>query len=232
MKKIMKYNFRMLLTSFAYFYFPAILLIAIVTFTLYGFVNGSLNEVPELIFNRMFIIMALFMYTVGVILMLRNLVIPEKTTGRIELLLSNGFEIQPYLYSSIIVGWIVMEVELVLMFIIPNIITSMFFEKSFFTGSLFKISIFVSVFGFGLLSIMYYLIFRIRRISIINNLFFIIGFTVIFGGSYLTSLFPVTEQFNDIILWILLGAGVFLFFFTVVSGRKITKETVVLTIPD
>ncbi|PNS01573.1 hypothetical protein X927_00455 [Petrotoga mexicana DSM 14811] len=232
MKKIMKYNFRMLLTSFVNFYFPAILLIAVITFTLYGFVNEAPNEAPEFIFNRIFILMALFMYTIGAILMLRNLVIPEKTTGRIELLLSNGFEIQPYLYSSIIVGWIVMEVELVLMFTIPNIITSMFFEKSFFTGSLFKISIFVSVFGFGLLSIMYYLIFRIRRISIINNLFFIIGFIVIFGGSYLTSLFPVTEQFNDIILWILLGAGIFLFFYTVVAGKKITKETVVLTIPD
>jgi hypothetical protein len=232
MKKIMKYNFRTLLTSFTYFYFPAILLIAIITFTLYSIVGSVPNEAPELVFNRMFIIMALSIYTLGSTMMLSNLVIPEKTTGRIELLLSNGFEIQPYLYSSIIVGWIVMEVELVLIFIIPNIITITFLEKSFFTGSLFKIIIFVSVFGFGLLSIMYYLIFRIRRISIINNLFFIVGFTVVFGGSYLTSLFPVTEQFNDILLWILLGAGVFLFFFTVVAGRKITKETVVLTIPD
>ncbi|WP_255408254.1 hypothetical protein [Petrotoga sp. 9T1HF07.CasAA.8.2] len=42
----------------------------------------------------------------------------------------------------------------------------------------------------------------------------------------------MTEQFNDILLWILLGAGVFLFFFTVIAGKKITKETVVLTIPD
>ncbi|POZ92918.1 hypothetical protein [Petrotoga halophila] len=232
MKKIMKYNFRMLLTSFVNFYFPAILLIAIITFILYSFVNSVPNEVPVLIFNRMFIIMAIGMYTIGVYMMLSNLVIPEKTTGRIELLLSNGFEIQPYLYSSIIVGWIVMEVELVLMFIIPNIITITFLGKSFFNSSLFKISIFVSVFGFGLLSIMYYLIFRIRRISIINNLFSIIGVIVIFGGSYLTSLFPVTEQFNDILLWILLGAGVFLFFFIVVAGKKITKETVVLTIPD
>ncbi|WP_158248387.1 MULTISPECIES: hypothetical protein [Petrotoga] len=48
----------------------------------------------------------------------------------------------------------------------------------------------------------------------------------------MTSTFPVTEEFNDILLWILLGAGVFLFFFTVVAGKKITKETVVLTIPD
>jgi hypothetical protein len=232
MKKIMKYNFRMLLTSFVNFYFPAILLIAITTFMLYGFVNEAPNEVPKFMFNRIFILMALFMYTVGVVTMLRNLVIPEKTTGRIELLLSNGFEIQPYLYSSIIVGWIVMEVELVLMFIIPNIITSIFLEKNFFTGSLFKIIIFVSVFGFGLLSIMYYLIFRIRRISIINNLFLVIGLIVIIGGSYLISLFPVTEQFNDILLWILLGAGIFLFFFTVVAGKKITKESVVLTIPD
>ncbi|WP_279585885.1 hypothetical protein [Petrotoga sibirica] len=31
---------------------------------------------------------------------------------------------------------------------------------------------------------------------------------------------------------ILLGAGIFLFFFTVVAGKKITKETVVLMIPD
>jgi len=232
MKKIMKYNFRMLLTSFAYFYFPAILLIAITTFTLYSFVGSEPNEVPELISNRMFIIMALFMYTVGTTMILRNLVIPEKTTGRIELLLSNGFEIQPYLYSSIIVGWIVMEVELVLIFIIPNIITITFLEKSFFTGSLLKIIIFVSVFGIGLLSIMYYLIFRIRRISIINNLFLVIGLIVIIGGSYLTSTFPLTEQFNDILLWILLGVGAFLFFFTVVAGKKITKETVVLTIPD
>ena len=232
MKKIMKYNFRMLLTSFVNFYFPAILLIAITTFILYSFVGSVPNEVPELIFNRMFIILAIGMYTMGVYMLLSNLVIPEKTTGRIELLLSNGFEIQPYLYSSIIVGWIVMEVELALIFIIPNIITITFLEKSFFNSSLFKIIIFVSVFGFGLLSIMYYLIFRIRRISIINNLFYIIGFTVIFGGSYLTSTFPVTEQFNDIILWILLGTGVFLFFFTVVAGKKITKETVVLTIPD
>jgi len=232
MKKIMKYNFRMLLTSFVNFYFPAILLIAIITFILYSFVSSVPNEVPVLIFNRMFIIMAIGMYTIGVYMMLSNLVIPEKTTGRIELLLSNGFEIQPYLYSSIIVGWIVMEVELVLMFIIPNVLTSIFLEKSFFNSSLFKIIIFVSVFGFGLLSIMYYLIFRIQRISIINNLFYIIGFTVIFGGSYLTSTFPLTEQFNDILLWILLGAGVFLFFYTVVAGKKITKETVVLTIPD
>ncbi|PNR97717.1 hypothetical protein [Petrotoga olearia] len=232
MKKIMKYNFRMLLTSFVNFYFPAILLIAIITFILYSFVSSGPNEAAELIFNRMLILMAISMYTMGAYMILNNLVIPEKTTGRIELLLSNGFEIQPYLYSSIIVGWIVMEVELVLMFIIPNIITSTFLEKSFFTGSLFKIIIFVSVFGFGLLSIMYYLIFRIKRISIINNLFFIIGFIVIFGGSYLTSSFPVTEQFNDILLWILLGVGIFLFFFTVIAGRKITKETVVLTIPD
>lgn len=232
MKKIMKYNFRMLLTSFFNFYFPAILLIAITTFTLYSFVGSVPTEAPEFMFNRTFILMTLFMYTAGVAMMLRNLVIPEKATGRIELLLSNGFEIQPYLYSSIIVGWIVMEVELVLMFIIPNIITSIFLEKSFFNSSLFKIIVFVSVFGFGLLSLMYYLIFRIRRISIINNLFVGIGIIVIFGGSYLTSLFPVTEQFNDIVLWILLGVGIFLFFFTVVAGKKITKETVVLTIPD
>jgi hypothetical protein len=222
----------MLLTSFVNFYFPAILLIVITTFTLYTFVNDAPNEAPEFIFNRIFILMALFTYTAGVAMMLRNLVIPEKATGRIELLLSNGFEIQPYLYSSIIVGWIVMEVELLLMFIIPNIITITFLEKSFFNISLFKIIIFVSVFGFGLLSIMYYLIFRIRRISIIDNLFVGIGIIVIFGGSYLTSLFPVTEQFNNILLWILLGTGVFLFFFTVVAGKKITKETVVLTIPD
>ena len=222
----------MLLTSFVNFYFPAILLIAITTFILYSFVGSVPNEVPELIFNRMFIILAIGMYTMGVYMLLSNLVIPEKTTGRIELLLSNGFEIQPYLYSSIIVGWIVMEVELVLMFAIPNILTIMFLEKSFFNGLLFKIIIFVSIFGFGLLSIMYYLIFRIRRISIINNLFFIVGFTVVFGGNYLTSTFPVTEQSNDILLWILLGVGVFLFFFTVVAGKKITKETVVLTIPD
>jgi len=42
----------------------------------------------------------------------------------------------------------------------------------------------------------------------------------------------VTEELNDILLWILLGTGVFLFFFTVVAGKKITKETVKLTIPD
>ncbi|MDY6894258.1 MAG: hypothetical protein SVO01_02405 [Thermotogota bacterium] len=49
---------------------------------------------------------------------------------------------------------------------------------------------------------------------------------------FFSKLFPVTEQFNDILLWILLGTWVFLFFFTIVAGKKITKETVVLTIPD
>ncbi|WP_255396808.1 MULTISPECIES: hypothetical protein [Petrotoga] len=41
----------------------------------------------------------------------------------------------------------------------------------------------------------------------------------------------MTEEFNDILLWILLG-GIFLFFFTVVAGKRITQEAVVLTMPN
>lgn len=62
-------------------------------------------------------------------MMLRNLVIPEKANGRIELLLSNGFEIQSYLYSSVIVGWIVMEIELLLIFLVPHFVSEIFLEK-------------------------------------------------------------------------------------------------------
>jgi len=232
MKKIMKYNFRMLLTSFVNFYFPAILLVAIATFTLVSVVSSMPSEGSDIIFQRMLILMAFFVYTVGTSIMLRNLVIPEKANGRIELLLSNGFEIQPYLYSSVIVGWIVMEIELLLIFLIPNFVAEIFLGKMIIDSNFLKMFLHISIFGLGLLSLMYYLIFRIKRISIINNLFFIIGFIAIFGGSYLSNYLPLTENSNNIFLWILNIAGIILFLFTVIMGRKITKEIVVLTIPD
>ncbi len=232
MKKIIKYNFRMLLTSFVDFYLPAFLLIGIATFTLYSVLDSMPPEAPDILINRMFILIAFFVYTVGANMLLRNLVIPEKTSGRMELLLSNGFEIQPYLYSSIIVGWIVMEGELILVSLIPNFVTEIFLEKNFLNSTLLRTLIFISIFGFGLLSLMYFLIFIIKRINIINNLFFIIGFVVVFGGSYLSSYLPVTEEFSNILLWILAAVGVILFLFTAFMGRKITKETVVLTLPD
>lgn len=173
MKKIMKYNFRMLLTSFVNFYFPAILLVAIATFTLVSVVSSMPSEGSDIIFQRMLILMAFFVYTVGTSIMLRNLVIPEKANGRIELLLSNGFEIQPYLYSSVIVGWIVMEIELLLIFLIPNFVAEIFLGEMIIDSNFLKMFLHISIFGLGLLSLMYYLIFRIKRISIINNLFFI-----------------------------------------------------------
>jgi len=232
MKKIMKYNFRMLLTSFVNFYFPAILLVAIATFTLVSVVSSMPSEGSDIIFQRMLILMAFFVYTVGTSIMLRNLVIPEKANGRIELLLSNGFEIQPYLYSSVIVGWIVMEIELLLIFLIPNFVAEIFLGEMIIDSNFLKMFLHISIFGLGLLSLMYYLIFRIKRISIINNLFFIIDFIAIFGGSYLSNYLPLTENSNNIFLWILNIAGIILFLFTVIMGRKITKEIVVLTIPD
>ena len=61
MKKIMKYNFRMLLTSFVNFYFPAILLVAIATFTLVSVVSSMPSEGSDIIFQRMLILM-LFLY--------------------------------------------------------------------------------------------------------------------------------------------------------------------------
>lgn len=232
MKKIMKYNFRMLLTSFVNFYFPAILLVAIATFILMSVVSSMPSEGSDIIFQRMLILMAFFVYTVGTSMMLRNLVIPEKANGRIELLLSNGFEIQPYLYSSVIVGWIVMEIELLLIFLVPNFVAEIFLGEMIIDFYFLKMFLHISIFGLGLLSLMYYLIFRIKRISIINNLFFIIGFIAIFGGSYLSNYLPLTENSNNIFLWILNIAGIILFLFTVIMGRKITKEIVVLTIPD
>lgn len=63
-------------------------------------------------------------------------------------------------------------------------------------------------------------------------LFFIIGFIAIFGGSYLSNYLPLTENSNNIFLWILNIVGIILFLFTVIMGRKITKEIVVLTLPD
>ncbi|PNR96252.1 hypothetical protein [Petrotoga sp. 9PWA.NaAc.5.4] len=232
MKKIMKYNFRMLLTSFVNFYFPAILLVAIATFILMSVVSSMPSEGSDIIFQRMLILMAFFVYTVGTSMMLRNLVIPEKANGRIELLLSNGFEIQPYLYSSVIVGWIVMEIELLLIFLVPNFVSEIFLEKRIIDFYFLKMFLHISIFGLGLLSLMYYLIFRIKRISIINNLFFIIGFIAIFGGSYLSNYLPLTENSNNIFLWIFNITGIILFLFTVIMGRKITKEIVVLTLPD
>lgn len=232
MKKIMKYNFRMLLTSFVNFYFPAILLVAIATFILMSVVSSMPSEGSDIIFQRMLILMAFFVYTVGTSMMLRNLVIPEKANGRIELLLSNGFEIQPYLYSSVIVGWIVMEIELLLIFLVPNFVSEIFLEKRIIDFYFLKMFLHISIFGLGLLSLMYYLIFRIKRISIINNLFFIIGFIAIFGGSYLSNYLPLTENSNNIFLWIFNITGIILLFFTVIMGSKITKEIVVLTLPD
>lgn len=232
MKKIMKYNFRMLLTSFVNFYFPAILLVAIATFILMSVVSSMPSEGSDIIFQRMLILMAFFVYTVGTSMMLRNLVIPEKANGRIELLLSNGFEIQPYLYSSVIVGWIVMEIELLLIFLVPHFVSEIFLEKRIIDFYFLKMFLHISIFGLGLLSLMYYLIFRIKRISIINNLFFIIGFIAIFGGSYLSNYLPLTENSNNIFLWIFNITGIILLFFTVIMGSKISKEIVVLTLPD
>ena len=125
-----------------------------------------------------------------------------------------------------------MEIELLLIFLIPNFVAEIFLGEMIIDSNFLKMFLHISIFGLGLLSLMYYLIFRIKRISIINNLFFIIGFIAIFGGSYLSNYLPLTENSNNIFLWILNIAGIILFLFTVIMGRKITKEIVVLTIPD
>jgi hypothetical protein len=164
-------------------------------------------------------------------MILSDLIVYEKITGRIEFLLSNGVGVRSYLFGSIISLWIITEFILIFCVFIANFILFLLLKKSINFFDLIKILGIISIFNIGLASMMCTLVLRIRKVNLINNLLWIIGFSIIFGWNYIMQKIPLNAKYDSFIFLGLALLGIILILVSFVFGKRINNETVVLTIP-
>lgn len=231
MGKIIKYNVQAILKNTS-FYMQFIVLNVLITFTLFSLLKDMPPETPRFIIYRILLIMGLSILAFITNIALSETVIREKSTGRVEFLLSNGFKAGSYWYGSILSTWITTEFVIILTFLTSYFFNVLVFPQVItFTGTL-KVFVALSIFNLGLSGIICSLVLKIRKMSVVNNLLWIAGFLLIFGGSYIVQKIPLNPKYDAVILTGLSLCGIGFFLAGILLGRKIDSETIVLTIPD
>lgn len=230
MGKIIKYNLQNVFKN-STFYFQVIFLTGVVSYTLFALLKDMPFNVPYFIFSRILLLMGSSILAFTTSMILSDLIVYEKITGRIEFLLSNGVGVRSYLFGSIISLWIITEFILIFCVFIANFILFLLLKKSINFFDLIKILGIISIFNIGLASMMCTLVLRIRKVNLINNLLWIIGFSIIFGGNYIMQKIPLNAKYDSFIFLGLALLGIILILVSFVFGKRINNETVVLTIP-
>lgn len=131
MFKELKYNLEMIFRSLT-FRLATVLLIGVVTFTLFGmFKDKEFLQMPyvEISISRMFLMIAFGLMLFCILFILQDSILLEKTSGRVEQLLSNGFKPQSYWRGSTIATLIVTEIMIILIFLDFCVFRLFFFPK-------------------------------------------------------------------------------------------------------
>jgi len=230
MFKELKYNLEMIFRSLT-FYLETALAIGVVTFMLFGLLKDKeLLQMPYLDFfiSRIFLMTALGFVLFYILFIFQDTVLLEKTSGRVELLLSNGFKPQSYWRGSIIATWIVTEIIMTLIFCDFCVFRLFFFPKVPIIGLIRSLPP-LSIFSLGISSLSCALVLKIRRVEIIRVFLFAIPYLIFFGGSSLIT--KIQPKYQSTLLLAVFAIGVLLFALGVLIAKKIDSETIALTIP-
>jgi hypothetical protein len=229
MFKELKYNLEMIFRSLT-FYLETALAIGVVTFMLFGLLKDKeLLQMSYLDFfiSRIFLITALGFILFYILFIFQDTVLLEKTSGRVELLLSNGFKPQSYWRGSIIATLIVTEIIMTLIFCDFCVFRLFFFPKVPIIGLIRSLPP-LSFFNIGVSSLSCALVLRIRRVEIARSVLFMLPFLVFFSASLTTKIQP---KYQSTLLLAVFAIGVLLFALGVLIAKKIDSETIALTIP-
>lgn len=226
----LKYNLEMTFRSLI-FYVGTVAMISIITFVLFQmFRDRELSQLlkSNIYIQRMFLMIGFSIVVIGIYFALQDTLLLEKSSGRLELLLSNGFRPQRYWFSSTIAAWIAAEIILIFVFLDFCIFRVFFFSNVPMFG-LIKNFLYLSFVNIGVSSFLCALVLKIRRIDIVRVLLFLSFYLISFGGNYLIGKIP-PDRGSMLVLGVL-GIGVVLFILGILIGRKLDSETIVLTIP-
>lgn len=232
MFKELKYNLETMFRNFN-FYFETVFMLGVITFGFSEFFKEiKKGLIPmsylDILIPRMFLV-AVF----GLILMYTSFIISdtilfEKTSGRVEQLLSNGFRPFFYYLGSTFALSIVNEIMIILIFFDFYIFSLFSLSEVPITGlinSLFPLSFF----NIGVSSLSCALNLKIRRAQVLYSVLFSFSFLIFFGAN--TAVQKVPPKYQSTLLIGVFAIGVLLFALSVLIARKLDKETIVLTIP-
>ena len=229
MFKELKYNLEMIFRSLL-FRLATVLTIGIVTFTLFGmFKDKEFLQMPylDIFISRMFLITAFGFILMYTLFIFQDTILLEKTSGRVEQLLSNGFKPRSYLRGSTIATLIVTEIMIILIFFDFCVFRLFFFPKVPIIGLISSL-LPLSFFNIGVSSLSCALVLRIRRVEIARSVLFMLPFLVFFSASLTTKIQP---KYQPTLLLVVFAIGVLLFALGVLIARKLDSESIVLTIP-
>lgn len=230
MFKELKYNLEMIFRSLG-FYLETVLMIGIVTFTLFGlFKDKEFLQMPylDIYVSRMFLMMACGLVVMYTLFIFQDSILLEKTSGRLEQLLSNGFKAKTYWSGSTIATWIVTEIIVILIFCDFCVFRLFFFPGVPIVG-LIRSLLSLSFLNIGVSSLLCALVLRIRRVEIMRSLLFAISFLIFFGANSLTT--KIQPKYQPMLLMAVLAMGGILFALGVLIAGKLDSENIVLTIP-
>ena len=230
MFKELKYNLEMVFRSTT-FRLSTILLVGIVTFTLFSiFKNKEFLQMPyaDISISRIFLMTVFGLILFCILFVLQDSILFEKTSGRVERLLSNGFKPQLYWWGSTIATSIATELLIILIFLDFYIFRLFLFPKMPMIGIV-NTLIPLSFFNIGASSLSCVLILKIRRVEIIRSLLFFIPYLIFFGGNKL--IMQIQPKYQSILLILVFAAGVLIFVLSILIANKLNSESIVLTIP-
>ncbi|ACM23438.1 Putative uncharacterized protein [Thermotoga neapolitana DSM 4359] len=177
--------------------------------------------------------MSLSMIMMGIFTILQQVIIPEKESGRIEFLLSNGFRIKSYLKSAILSMWLSGEIYLAIFFIVFVFLARTFNIKAFPTDVT-KIFIYGTIVNTGVSTFISSVVMKIRRAALMRFVTIASVFALGYGGNVLINSTVKNFQgdiFSLLLTFSLIMGGVF-FALGMFFGKGVDEETVVLTIPE
>ena len=232
MIKELKYNFEMLIKGTLLI--ATLLLLGIVTYVLQGsFKEGTLStflQTPyaDTLIMRYFLLTTYFVVLMFTYFVLADTTMSEKSGGRIEYLLSNGFNPQSYFWGSTIAACISNEIMILFIFTEFYIFRFFYFPDIPMIG-LVKSLISISIFNLGISSLSCATVLKIRNVRLIGLFLFLFPYVLIFAGDNLIT--KIKPEYNNILLLATSVIGIVLFVISLIIARKLDNESIVLTIP-
>lgn len=239
MKKELGYFFEMNFKK-PPFYFVMIFIVALFSFTAFQlFTDESIKQilanqnVARIYVAETVYVMGLSIIIMGIFATLQQILIPEKESGRIEFLLSNGFRIKSYLKSASLTMWLSGEIYLVVFLIVFFILEQPYLPKTPIIDTV-KIFIYITFVNLGASVFISSAVLRIRKVAIMRFLTMVSVFAIGYGGNFLINatvknfqgdIFSLLLAFSIIMGGIFFALGIFL-------GKGVDEETVILTIPE
>ncbi|MBB6063378.1 hypothetical protein HNP65_001848 [Thermosipho japonicus] len=222
------------------FYFVMIFIMALFSFTLFQlFTDESIKQilasrdVARVYVTETVYVMSLSMIIMGIFANLQQILIPEKESGRIEFLLSNGFRIKSYLKSALLIMWLSGEIYLAVFLTVFFILKQRYLPKTPIADMLI-IFVYITFVNLGVSAFISSVVLRIRRVAIMRFLTMTSVFAIGYGGNVLIN--TTVKNFQGDIFTLLLTfsliTGVGFLTLGIFFGKGVNQETVVLTIPE